>query len=208
MGQPKGCIPWNKGVKTGLPGGRSCSEGCECSRHTNSGNKDGHICLERCECGRHQGKLRGYQHSDEVRERMSEAHIGIPSPMKGKHYDVDFGIKISDSLKEQWADGRRELTPWSTGPNKAEEKLFELLKPFGFKFVGNRTLIIGRKCPDFWDGGTKLVELFGEHVHPPEDEEFRVNFFKENGYDCLVIWFKELRFPESIIEKVQKFVEV
>ena len=78
-------------------------------------------------------------------------------------------------------------------PNRAELRLLATLEPCGFRFVGGGDLVIDGKCPDFWDGGTRLVELFGRHWHQPFEVEGRVAFFNARGYECLVVWDDEVK---------------
>jgi hypothetical protein len=53
-------------------------------------------------------------------------------------------------------------------------------------------LIIHARNPDFWDGKTNLIELFGEPWHPKADEEKRITHYNKHGYNCMVIWWEEL----------------
>ena len=77
-------------------------------------------------------------------------------------------------------------------PNKRELQMAERLVPFGFRYVGDGQLIIAGKCPDFWDDGVRLVELYGDYWHVGQDPQERINLFKAHDYDCLVIWASEL----------------
>lgn len=84
----------------------------------------------------------------------------------------------------------------STDPNNAECQVLGLLIYMGlpYKFVGNAAFIIQGKCPDFihTEGKMKIIELFGERWHQPEEEESRIEFFTRSGYETLIIWQKEL----------------
>lgn len=79
-------------------------------------------------------------------------------------------------------------------PNSEERKLIRFFKkwelPFGY--VGDGSFKIDCKCPDFIYKEKKLIiEFFGELWHAKEDEEKRVIFFKERGWNCLVVWGRE-----------------
>ena len=74
--------------------------------------------------------------------------------------------------------------------NKLEKKFEELT---GWQFVGDGQLIVGGKCPDFWDGETGLVELYGNYWHRDQDPQDRIDHFAQYGYTCLVIWESELK---------------
>jgi hypothetical protein len=82
-------------------------------------------------------------------------------------------------------------------PNKPEQFVNNLLQemfPNNYKYVGDFSFVIGGKNPDFMNcnGQKKLIEFFGVHWHPAEDEEIRINHFKQYGFDTLIIWEKEL----------------
>ena len=87
--------------------------------------------------------------------------------------------------------------PVHSPPNKSETNLLNLLNalyPGEWRFTGNDpTSVIGTKFPDLSSCKLKaVVELFGEHVHKPEDERKRISYFREHGYQCLVVWWKEI----------------
>ncbi len=90
--------------------------------------------------------------------------------------------------------------------NKAEIALEELIAPFGFQFVGDGKLVVDGKVPDFWDGGTRLVEMYGDYWHRGANSAERVYFFRERGYDCIVIWESELKSKDLIVDKVRSFI--
>ena len=63
--------------------------------------------------------------------------------------------------------------------------------------------------PDFINinGEKKVIELFGEHWHDTEEkgQENRINKFKQFGFDCIVIWGKELKdknWEHNILNKI------
>ncbi len=92
-------------------------------------------------------------------------------------------------------------------PNKIELKLKELFPKL--EYVGDGTLVIGGRCPDFKvKGQMKLVEFFGDYWHKKQDEKIKVNHFKKYGYKTLVIWEHELKKGYNFVkEKVNKFIE-
>jgi len=85
-------------------------------------------------------------------------------------------------------------------PNKPEQYLASLLGIL-WKYTGSGELIIGGKCPDFWDGDKRLMELYGDYWHRGENPQDRIDYFKEYGYDCAVIWESEL-YDDDIMEKL------
>jgi hypothetical protein len=103
-------------------------------------------------------------------------------------------------------------------PNKTELKLFKIIneiKPDRFKFVGDFDFFINGKNPDFIDHKNKqIIELFGSYWHSKKftgiaeniHEQERINHFKNNGYNCLVIWDLELKNINNIKQKLIKYL--
>lgn len=94
-------------------------------------------------------------------------------------------------------------------PNKTEKYLWKLLNQWfsnKFEFVGNGKLIIGEKNPDFWDGNTKLIELYGNYWHKGQIEKSRIDYFKIRGYETLIIWECELKNKSLLYLKIKKFI--
>jgi len=106
--------------------------------------------------------------------------------------------KLSKVVKEWWKiPGNARKCLVINSPNKQEKKLNNLLEkmyPGEWKFVGNGEVIIDGKCPDFINinGQKKIIELYGEWWHKPDEEQRRKDFFKRYGYETLVIWVRQL----------------
>jgi hypothetical protein len=94
-------------------------------------------------------------------------------------------------------------------PNQGELALLSILKSMDnkWKFVGNGSLWIGGKNPDFCDGGNGLVELYGGGWHTKEEGEQRIAHFRSNGYECLIVWHSELRKREILKERIIEWVQ-
>ena len=72
--------------------------------------------------------------------------------------------------------------------------------------MGDKIIMINHKIPDFISlFDNKVIEFFGKHWHPKEDEEKRKRLFKQDNYDCLVIWDHELKNKDGVIEKIYNF---
>ena len=88
-------------------------------------------------------------------------------------------------------------------PNKEERHLTILLNkvlPNEYKFVGNGKLRVGRKFPDFVNKAkTKLIELYGDYYHKGQNPQDRIDYFKQYGYDTLVIWASKLYQNEKLV---------
>jgi len=97
-------------------------------------------------------------------------------------------------------------------PNKAEKILIDLIddNKLPFKYVGDGSLIIGGKNPDFFNinGKKQLLELFGGYWHRGQNPQDRISCFKEYGFDCLVIWESELKEKDKVVEKLANFAEL
>jgi len=56
------------------------------------------------------------------------------------------------------------------------------------------------KSPDFKKHNENLVvEIFGRYWHPQEDEENTINWYREAGFDCIVVWEEEVSNIKQII---------
>ncbi len=114
---------------------------------------------------------------------------------------------------KNWAEGMRFA--YQTKPNKPEKLFINIIEEndFSYKYVGDNSLRIGRLNPDFAhnNGEMKLIEIFGDYWHNRSDERYlgtvkgRIEYFKERGYDCLVLWEHELNNKQNIIYKVETF---
>ena len=81
-----------------------------------------------------------------------------------------------------------------------------------YRYTGNAQFILNGKAPDFVhsEGKLKIIELFGERWHRPEEEGERVEEFARSGYQVLVIWQKELRVRDRkyLYRKLKEFEEL
>lgn len=146
----------------------------------------------------------------ERKEKIRQAMIGRK---------VTWADKVSKTKLKQMQDPeyvRRIFTACGTRPNKPELELESLLNdyfPKEWKYVGAGEVVLGGKCPDFINvnGHKWIIELNGEYWHRNDTEEqtiARIKGFKQYGYDTLIIWTKELKDEESLIQKVKDFFRV
>ncbi|RJQ27030.1 hypothetical protein C4577_01790 [Candidatus Parcubacteria bacterium] len=157
--------------------------------------------------------------------------LGLPSPFKGKHLSDNAKSKLSKKAKERWKDPkyafkrmeglrRNKKNGWEC-PNKYEISLIEILNqqyPDQYKFVGDWSLIVDGKNPDFISvDKNNVIEVFGEVYHDPKasawdipehrTEEGTRRFYEEHGYRVLIVWCKEFRNQNKLIEKIRSFHE-
>jgi len=103
-------------------------------------------------------------------------------------------------------------------PNKPETILLELLQnlfPDEYKYVGDGSILIGFKNPDFVNinGQKKVIELFGDYWHSEgvtgvseeQHVQERKDTFRKYGYQTLVIWEHELENTDLTKQKVLEF---
>jgi very-short-patch-repair endonuclease len=80
-------------------------------------------------------------------------------------------------------------------PNNAEMTLFGIMCYLGmpYRYTGNGQFLLMGKCPDFVHlSDRKIIELYGERWHRPEEEQQRIDLFARSDYHVLVVWQKEL----------------
>jgi len=84
-------------------------------------------------------------------------------------------------------------------PNNAEMTLFGIMCYLGlsYKYTGNGQFILMGCAPDFVHlKSRKIVEMYGERWHLPQEEQERITLFARSDYQTLIIWSKELA-PKS-----------
>lgn len=116
-------------------------------------------------------------------------------------------------FKRNWIENAlpKILKSAGTHPNKKEielDLLLQRLYPKEWKYVGNGEIILFSKSIDWINinGKKEIIEFFGEHWHEKGDEEKRINYFKQFGWDCLVIWQHELKEENLVVSKVKDFM--
>lgn len=154
----------------------------------------------------------GREDTVETRVKKSQSRIGMK-------FTEEHKANLSKDQLSRWKDPEyrdRVIKTQRLGchihPNKAEIVLLELLEleyPNEWRFVGDGSLIIGGKNPDFANvnGQKALIELFGNYWHKGEDPQERIDLFRQYGYKMLIIWESELEHPEEVLEKIAGFLE-
>ncbi len=167
---------------------KKCVVGCMCKLHTHYIRTEEHKVRMREACKKRSSKL-GYL------ERQRQAQIGKKHTYDPINYAAQ-NKKQSELMKEQYRLG----TEWARktlaidSPNKLEKYVLSLVEPYGYEFVGGGSLWIGGKNPDFVNyEANKLIEVFGNYWHKPEEEQERVNHFAKYGWRCEVVWESEIK---------------
>ncbi len=151
----------------------------------------------------------GKAHSEESKKKQSIIKLG-------KKDSDETRKKRSESWKKLWADPefkKKKLMEMNSNqnitPNKPESFLLELLNwlyPGEWEFVGNYSLIINGKNPDFVNRKTKqIIEHFGQYWHRDDDPIKRMEIFAKEGWETLIIWENELQNSDELIYKIEKF---
>jgi G:T-mismatch repair DNA endonuclease (very short patch repair protein) len=142
--------------------------------------------------------------------------VGEKSPLFNTHPSKETRKKSSDSHKGNHLS-EKSLKKWAKScklkPNKAEQKLDFILQeiaPNEFKLnVRANVMILGGKIPDFVNinGQKKVIELYGDYWHKGQDINVRIDYFKQLGWDTLIIWEKELKDIENLKLKILEFIQ-
>ncbi len=109
---------------------------------------------------------------------------------------------------EKWAKSNSNLSP-----NKKELKLFEIVLKLNKNYKLNtrgELIVIGNRIPDIVNiNEKKIIELFGDYWHKnetKEEQDNRMNTYKNNGYSALIVWETELKNEDLLIKKLNNFI--
>ena len=143
--------------------------------------------------------------SEEHRQKIGEGN-------KGKVHSEEQNLFFSKIIKNLWQTPefiQKQMRARKVSQNKAELNLQNIINSItnNFIFVGDGKEIIGGKCPDFIDRvNNKIIELYGDYWHKGQNPNYRINYFKNYGYDTLVIWESELKDIKSLKNKIGGFI--
>lgn len=160
----------------------------------------------------------GTHHSKATKEKISKAKIG-------KVFSEEAKANIKEAQTKKWQNPEykeKQLKAIFAGlelrPTKPERKLrrgLNKLFPGEYKYVGDGTIFIGGKCPDFINvnGQKKIIELFGDYWHSEkatgifikEHEKQRIKHFAKYGFKILIVWECELQNIKRLKKKLMEF---
>ena len=165
----------------------------------------------------------GKHHTKETIKKNREAHLGIC-------HSEESNKKRSKTHKQLWRNPKFKESRLKANfkslklkPNKPEILLNSILQdmfPNQYKYVGDGSILIGYKNPDFISiKGKKIIELFGDYWHSEKyrlltfndclsnkkHEQQRINHFTKYGYQTLIVWEHELKDIDLLKQKLQKF---
>lgn len=173
----------------------------------------------------------GHHQSDVAKAKVRLATRGEANPMYGRTHPLEIRKRLSGICKERWdnwtiEERHNKLVQLGkhNKPTLPECKVMAILNtlyPNEWEWVGNKPTV-GNNKPDFrHNNGRNLLIL--EHgiywhlwkpqaEHPEWNltkervEEVDIAFYKEYGYDTLIIWEDELKHPDLVREKIREFV--
>ncbi len=155
------------------------------------------------------------QHCERVKfERLGSAPLckcGCGENVVLNHKGAAWNTYIKDHAANdpEWLSNIQQRL--GDSPNQVET-VFDKFTPSNIKFVGDGVHWIkfpsGRyKNPDFLVLGTKkVIELFGDRWHKPEEEKEIKELYQAAGHECLVIWEHEMRDIEAVLLKVAQYI--
>ena len=149
---------------------------------------------------------RRYRRSAETKRKLSEAG-------KGRHCSKETRQKLSEALKCCWQDPRHARKVLAhKNLNEGERKLDTILQAlFPGKFALNiraEVMVLGGKVPDFVNvnGKKQVIELWGNWWHRHDDPQDRIDYFKQFGWNTLIIWERELKDEVKLKQRLRAFI--
>jgi hypothetical protein len=166
----------------------------------------------------------GHEVSDETREKISIANSGLTRTeeqcdniSKGKK-GIPHSEEAKATMRVFWQSNegqkvsadrfsKRKISTFNESEQIVNSTLQTIL-PGEYEFTGDGVVFIGSKCPDFRHiNRPKLIEFFGSYFHPAHHEEERPAYFKQFGYDTLVIWDWQLLEASESLDSFSKLVK-
>lgn len=153
----------------------------------------------------------GKKRTLEQNERNRLAHRGLPGK---KHSPEAIAKMVVAAYKRyenpEYCRKRMKGLHSKTQLEKRIDVLLQALYPNEFKYNGGCEcdITIGGFTPDFVNvnGRKQLVEAFGSHWHPEVDEKIKQERYAKYGYSALIIWERELKDENALIQKIGAFV--
>ena len=109
------------------------------------------------------------KHSDESKQKMREKQLGIPSPFKGKHFTDEQREKISQKVKEAFANGKgQNIDRKSYWTEENRKKKSEQMK-------GKEPWCKGKKMSNEFKEKTRngVKKFYKEHYNEIYTDEYR-----------------------------------
>lgn len=150
-------------------------------------------------------------HSKKTIRRMEVAQNKRFENPKERRKMARYGNSHAD-MKQLWQDpsyARKVLSSNSKRPNGREREVRSIINSLvvAFRYVGDGRVMVDGRNPDFIraDGIKQVIEFFGNHWHEKKEVSQRKRHYERSGYDCLVIWERELKDVEKLKKKILNF---
>jgi very-short-patch-repair endonuclease len=163
----------------------------------------------------------GKKRTDEQKRKNGEGHKGIHHSEEFKKNHSEVSIKLWQNPEYREKTLKAMFKSFNIKPNGVEQFLNSILQdlfPNQYKYVGDGSILIGYKNPDFINiaGQRIIIELFGDHWHSKqitgrnriEEERQRTKHFARYGYQTLIIWEHELKDIEKLKNKLLEFIKL
>ncbi|KKN14192.1 hypothetical protein LCGC14_0998630 [marine sediment metagenome] len=135
----------------------------------------------------------------EISRKFSEGHASMTQEAKDAWRKAQSEAHLAFwnglSEKEKSARTRARMKAIKAGPSEPEVWLGVYLESrfpgeWLYNGDGSRDVVVGGKIPDFVhsSGDKKVLEVFGRYWHTEEQEVGLVEYYKQNGYSCIVVW--------------------
>ncbi len=160
-------------------------------------------------------KEQGFLNTPEAKKKISKS---LKEYYKTHPLSKETKKKLCIAAKKKWNNKEyveKLRKSMNLKPNKPEKILMNLFKEnnLDYRFVGDYSFIIERKNPDFvnCNGQKKIIELFGDYWHNNpktkyhQTEKGRKEHYAKYGWKTLIIWEKELKNIDNVLEKVISF---
>lgn len=165
---------------------------------------------------------KGRKWAEESKQKLSKSKKGHKVSEEHRQKIRDYWAKHKEEQREigkkAWNNGDKTNKMLQNmfkarfiKPNKIETFILELLDeyyPYEWSYVGDGTLVIGGKCPDFSrnHGHNHLIEFYGDYWHEGDNEQDRIDHFKKYGYETIIIWEKQVmgKTREEIFELIDR----
>ena len=152
-----------------------------------------------------------------LKQKNSEWHVErwqnlteeekIECNQKNREGQLKYWNNLTPREKEERI--RKSRSVMSIKPNYPEQFLIKLFEKnnISYDYYGDSPYPgLGGKIPDFVnEEKKKIIEHYGTFYHERDNPQTRIDYFKQFGYDTLIIWEHELKDEESLIKKILKF---
>lgn len=172
-------------------------------------------------------KLKGKPPANRGRRQSIETKIKRNAAIREKLANPEVKEKMRTTARKHWAKKEfREkvisliIQSMAKRPNKLEQRVIEILNNNflnEWEYTGDGKVILNGFVPDFINinGKKKVIEAFGTYWHSGvrikgrqnRSAPGRIKAYWKLGYDCLVLWDKDIEDEQKVISLVRRFME-